>query len=561
MKYLSRMLLFALFLSLSRGIFVAQPIFDIIPDKAFYFPGDTVTLNVRVDGQSGRVVAVITHLTEIVTELEGEIEDGVATLTYTPSDTALIGYGVDAQLISADGETLASATTAFDVLNHWTDAPRYGFLSAFGKGRDNYNETNDWLLKHHITGLQFYDWQYLWEDLLPEEDEFTDGLGRPQSMMTIRRLIDEVDKLNIAAMPYTAIYGATTRFYRENPEWALFVSEDKPYTFGEDFLAIMDPTPGTPWNKHLLNEFADVLDNTLFDGIHIDQYGAPKTAKNYEGEVVDLYEVMPEFINQTKALVDKKRGEEGAVIFNAVGNWPVDTVAPSNQDAVYIEVWPPHNDFMDLHRIVVGAQQLGGNKPVIIAGYIHPDRVVNWRLADSIIFASGGFHIETGEPLSMLADPYFPEYGNIDAENRPIFENLYDFLVRYENVLSINTTPAPRERAKDVDLGEIRTVGITSRDRVLPIIRQGEGFETFSFVNTLGLDRASWNDVVKNTPTPQTDVEVKVRVTQQVKNVWSASPDGESLAAQALQFSVEDDVLSVTLPSLDYWTMMVVEYE
>jgi dextranase len=102
------------------------------------------------------------------------------------------------------------------------------------------------------------------------------------------------------------------------------------------------------------------------------------------------------------------------VIFNAVGNWPVETVAPADQDAVYIEVWEPYLDFMDLHRLVAGAEKLGGGKPVIIAAYIHPERVANVRLANAIIFASGGYHLELGEPGAMLADAYFPRFGLMD---------------------------------------------------------------------------------------------------------------------------------------------------
>ena len=41
------------------------------------------------------------------------------------------GYGVDVRLLDSDGAPVASASTAFDVLDHWTQAPRYGFLTDF----------------------------------------------------------------------------------------------------------------------------------------------------------------------------------------------------------------------------------------------------------------------------------------------------------------------------------------------------------------------------------------------------------------------------------------------
>jgi len=87
-----------------------------------------------------------------------------------------------------------------------------------------------------------------------------------------------------------------------------------------------------------------------------------------------------------------------------------DTVAPADQDVVYIEVWEPYRDFMDLYRLVSNAEQLGGGKPVIIAAYIHPSDSER-PAGDAVIFASGGYHLELGEPGAMLADPYFPKFG------------------------------------------------------------------------------------------------------------------------------------------------------
>lgn len=534
-------------------------LFDIVPDKAFYRPGDVVTLNISAS-QGARVKVRITYLADTVAELNAEISNGGAALSWTPPATALRGYGVDAQLLDADGKILAEATTAFDVLDRWIQAPRYGFLSNFGTGRDNYDETSAWLLRHHVNGLQFYDWQYRWENLVPETETFADGLGRPQSMATVNRLIEMAHAINVAAMPYTAIYGASLPFAREHEAWTLNQANGDAYLFA-DIIGIMDPSPGSPWNTHLLNEFADVLDNTAFDGIHIDQYGAPRTGYNEAGEVVELSVVMPQFIDQTAELVQDKQGDAGTVIFNAVGNWPVETVAPSDQDAVYIEVWPPHNDYADLQRIILGAQELGDHKPVIIAGYILAERTINWRLANGVIFGSGAYHLETGEPNGMLADPYFPKYGTLDEEQRIVFEQTYDFVVRYENVLALETRPAETDRIDALDLGEIRTRGLRAKGRVLPIVRVGDGFETYNLVNFVGIDEASWNEPASVEPTPFTDIPVRITVNQTVARVWWASPDGSSMAAEPLEFVMEGEVLTFTLPSLNYWSMIVVEYQ
>lgn len=541
-------------------VLAVDTVVQVVPDKAFYHPGETVSLTVTA-GEGAQVEATIRYLSEAVAVLNVPLDNGKAALTWTPPEESPRGYGVDVKVTDADGNVLTTASTAFDVLEHWLQAPRYGFFSDFTPQRSSDADTIAWLLRHHINGLQFYDWQYRWEDLLPDGDAFTDGMGRPLSMNTVRQLVDLAHSIGTAAMPYTAIYGASMAFYQQHPDWALFGANGDLFTLG-DFIAIVDPTPGSLWNRHLLEEYADVLDHTAFDGIHIDQYGSPKIAFDAAGNRVDLAEVFPQFINQTAELVEQKRGDDGAVIFNAVGNWPVETVAPSNQDVVYIEVWSPYNDYADLNRIVANAEQWGGGKPVIIAAYIPPEQVINWRLANAMIFGSGGYHLETGEPHAMLQHAYFPNFGTISPADEPYLSRVYDFVVRYENVLSLDTTAAANARVTALDLGDVRTRGIRAKDRVVPIVRAGEGFEAINLVNFVGIDASDWNQPTTVPPTPLDNLRVSIPVEREVRRVWAASPDGaDTMEPHELPFTVADGVLSVTLPRLNYWSMIVLEYD
>lgn len=530
----------------------------IVPDKGFYRPGETV--KIQVSAPFGVLLdARITYLADTVAEVIAvPIVNGTATVQWTPPLNAPRGYGVSVTILDEARQVVAEQSGAFDVLERWMDAPRYGFFSDFTAGRNNYDATLDWMLRHHINGVQFYDWQYRWEDLLPDGDLFEDGLGRPQSMATVRRLIDLARSANIAAMPYTAIYGVSAPYFHVHPDWGLFDANGDVNRLGEDLIAIFDPTPGSPWNAHLLAEFADVLDNTLFDGIHIDQYGSPKNGYDAAGNYIDLAAVFPQFIQQAEALVDEKRGTEGAVIFNLVGNWPVDTVAPVNPDATYIEVWHPHNDYADLYRIIAKAQRLS-RKPVILAAYIPPKNMINWRLANAVIFASGAYHLETGEPGGMLQHPYFPEFGQIPEAERDTYGRYYDFLVRYENVLSL-ASPADRDSALSID--GVRTRGLRAIDRVMPVIRSGDGFETFSLVNFKGIDFSTWNAPTTISPQPLTDLALSIEASRPIKRVWMASPDSAAtMEAAELPFSIANGTLSINLPQLNYWTMIVVEYD
>ena len=531
-------------------------------DKAFYRPGDVVTLAIQAS-EGARVQAAIRSLNATVATFFAPLVNGAVSLSWAPPALAPRGYGIDVEVLDSSGAVIAAVSGAFDVLERWIQAPRYGFLSDFQSGRSDIDETMRLAAQYHVNGLQFYDWQYRHETLLPPEgmEPYTDILGRTLSLETVKRLIDAAHERNIAAMPYTAIYGASYAFYEQHPDWALFALKDQPYDFA-GFLKIMDPTPGSPWATHLLGEFANVLDNTAFDGIHIDQYGAPMHGRNAAGEYVGLEEAFPGFIDAAAALVDEKRGADGATIFNLVRNWPVKTVAPSDEDAVYIEVWDPYRYYMDLPRIIAQAQALGGGKPVIIAAYISPDHYENVRLANALIFASGAYHLELGEPRAMLADPYFPRYGLMSGATQELERRYYDFLVRYENVLALGTRDATADRAAALTIDGVETGTRRSQDRVAVIVRQGNDlpFETFSLVNLLGIEDGHWDVALAQGPTPLQDLTLSLQVAQPVTRVWAASPDGANPIAQAVDFSGDGSAITFTLPRLDVWTMIVVEY-
>ncbi len=537
---------------------------SVSPEKAFFSPGEPASFSVAATG-GVRVSATVTHLADTVDTFSATLTQGAATLTWTPPADAPRGYGLTVHLLDENGTVLATDSTAFDVLENWTQAPRYGFLTEFASGRESVETTMDWVTRYHVNGLQFYDWQYRHENLLPPDENYSDLLGRHMSLDTVKHLIEAAHTHNIAAMPYTAIYGASVAFYQEHPQWALFQGSGRPYEFGDNFLMIMDPSPNSPWSEYLYEQFGRVLDELDFDGIHIDQYGSPKVAYNAAGERVDLARAFPGFIDRTAQVVQARRGDQGAVIFNAVGNWPVDTVAPSAENAVYIEVWEPYTSFWDLHRLVAAAENFGNGKPVIIASYIHPDRAYNVRLANAIIFASGGYQLELGEPGTMLADPYFPRFGLMNETMQSVMQRIYDFVVRYEEVLALDTSNATGDRTEALSISGIETQAYRSKDKVGVIVRKGQDSETFSLINLMGIDHDRWDTALTQGPDPLVDLAVHIHTDRQIARVWWASPDGDTLDPHSVELAAGTDsagpYVTFTLPRLDYWTMIVVEYQ
>jgi dextranase len=548
---------------------------DVYPYKASYRPGETVRLLVSLAGPTTlevgaeiHVVASITFLADEVARLAEMVQltgrmPVTAELLWTPPPSAPRGYGVDLRALDASGKHLAAASTAFDVLEHWTQAPRYGFLTDFHPDRTDVEQTMRWLTQYHINGLQFYDWMYRHDQLLPPTDIFDDPLGRRLSLSTVRKLIDAAHARGIAAMPYTAVYGASPPFFQQHPDWALLDAQGKPIPFAGGFLMIMNPAPGSPWSEHLLGQFAEVLEKTAFDGIHLDQYGDPKVAYDFRGDRVDLAEALARLIDQTKGMIAEAR-PDGTVVFNCVGNWPIEDAAKSKQDFAYIEVWPPKTTYRDLHTLIVDAQALSGGKPVVLAAYIDPARGRNARLADTVIFASGGYHVELGEPRSMLADPYFPNYKQMDDELVRVTRRIYDFAVRYENILALNTRDATAAYEQDVIVEGLSTDARAACDTIWPIVREGQGAIGLSLINLLELSSPEWTSPLEADPPALRDLVVRLRTDRPVGRVWWATPDGGQPSGQVLPFRTGQGRghthTSFRLPSLAYWSLILLEW-
>ncbi|MCL4560841.1 MAG: glycoside hydrolase family 66 protein [Chloroflexi bacterium] len=536
--------------------------------KAFYKPGETAELDIAINAQMdhpfpAKLAAQISYLDQSTARLEKDLTlstgDQSVSFTWQPPAESPRGYGVDLTLETQSGEVLAGASTAFDVLERWVQMPRYGFLTDFTPGRIDALETIAGLNSYHINALQFYDWMYRHDTFLTNQDPYQDPLGRTLSRKTVDSLIDAAHQYGMAAMPYTAIYAASLDFYKQHPDWAIFKADGEPLFFGENFLVYMDPRPGSPWAQHLLGQFKQILQQTGFDGIHLDSYGDPKVGYTEQGESYPIDTAVAGLTNLTKELVDAER-PGGAVVFNCVNNYPIETMAPSKEDFSYIEVWPPYTWFTELHSLIVQAQKLGNGKPVVLAAYIDPQLEQNARLMDAIIFASGGGHIELGEHQDMLADAYFPRYSQMSPSLEEVIGNYYDFAVRYENLFGPVATDASLEFAGKVAVEGYSTSPGAGSNIIYPIARKTDGTTAISLVNLVGIGSPEWKNPIANPPTPLEKLAVRISAGgTPVKHVWMSSPDGASPALFEIPFNVEGTDITFELPSLQYWDLIVLK--
>jgi dextranase len=449
------------------------------------------------------------------------------------------GYGVTAELVDENYVVHSSAITAFDVLGDWTERPRYGFLTDFGSDRHDIGETMDALTRYHINGLQFYDWQYRHDSLLPPMEEYIDPLGRRLSLRTVMEFIQAAHDRGMAAMPYLAIYAASLDFWEEHKDWGLYDADGKPLTF-DRFLGLMDPSPHGPWIDHLLDECDRVIVQTSFDGLHVDQYGEPKEGYNARGEMVDLPFAFNSFISLLK-----NRFQEMAVTFNAVGNWPIDQLAIAPQDFLYIEVWSFTPHYTDLLRIVQEGRQKSGGKPVVIALYQPAEWLENVRLTDAVIMASGGSRIEIGENGRLLTDPYFPNHSAISDELRSTLTRYHDFLVRYGDLIG-------PQAEDEVD------IAVHAPEDVRIVSRISQGWLVISLINFSGQNDAHW-DKAHSAPKPIENATVLISGVDEVERVYLASPDMDDPTLHESDWWCTSGSVTINLQRLDYWTLVAVK--
>ena len=276
-------------------------ILNFYPLKGTFKPGEDISFRMVVDsggGEATEICLTILHLDNIVDSIyqsfSGRGDEQESIVVWKPQEDSG-GYGVKVELLNKARQVLDTAVSAFDILDSWTSFPRYGFLSDFTPGRSEIKKDIESLAMFHVNGLQFYDWQYRHDCLLPPTEEFIDPLGRELSLATVRQCIEAAHQFGMAAMPYLAVYAASLAFWQEHPEWALYDDQGQPLAFF-DFLGLMDPTAGRPWSEHLQNEGVKVLEALPFDGLHVDQYGDPKEAFDVNGAAVDIPEAFSQFI-------------------------------------------------------------------------------------------------------------------------------------------------------------------------------------------------------------------------------------------------------------------------
>jgi dextranase len=523
-------------------------IVDFYPSQGSFSPGEAITFLVELETSIPQVISLrilIQHFTDQPTIIEQSLQLAFGAQTiqmkWTPPAKPA-GYSAQLEILTANDSQTLHAATAFDVLSSWTDFPRYGFLTDFSATRVDPESVIKKLTRFHINGLQFYDWQYRHDQLLAPTEEYIDPLGREMSLASVRKLVDVAHRHGMAAMPYLAIYAASAEFWRAHSDWALYDESGSPIAFGENFLGLMDPTSGSPWSEHLLEEGARALENIPFDGLHIDQYGDPKHAWDSHHNPMDLPQAFADFIQSAS-----DQHPDKTILFNAVGNWPIEALAKTAVDFLYIEVWPPDVEYRRLAEIVLNAVRLSHGKAVVIALYLPASRPANNLLADAVIIACGGTRIELGEEARLLSDPYFPKHEEISAALYSTLRQLSDFTVRNgEWLRPYNLSKGEKEFWAKSDLNP---EFISTEEALWTVVRNYPKSFVVQLVNFTGLDPHQRWDEVHAASTLCQDVSIEIQLSRRPTQIFWDCPE-LTKGPQALDFEYSNEVLKFQVPQI-----------
>lgn len=536
----------------------------ITTDKASYAPGSVV----RFSGDRSQAGLAVRywHLGDIVEE---KLLEDSAEWTWTLPAADFRGYYVELIGKNAQGVVRTVGSVAVDASSDWTRFPRYGFLSKFGNvapSRQASVIAN--LNRYHINGIQYYDWMYDHHHPLAGTPERPDAdwpsiIGDLCEKDVVQGYIEEAHKYNIASMFYDLCYGVLEWAEEDgvSPSWYLYKD---PSGRNRDYHPLSAPFRSNiylvdPGNKGWLDYFSDRVDEVYavygFDGFHIDQLGNRGDRYGSDGKKVDMPAGYGAFLERMKQSRPEKK-----LAFNAVSRYGQARIAAAPSDFLYNEVWTV--GFTEINKILEENKSLAPGKNTVLAAYMNYKQSGTFNtpavlLADAVIFALGGSHLELGE--HMLSNEYFPSANlKMSSELSEKLVSYYDFLTGYENLLRDGAVKTGLNVSSDAVKmaqwgpvkGSVNTASFQVGDRLV--------LHLLNFENATHLD---WRDDSMNQAAPSTheNLDITIRSSRDVKRVWVASPDFNGGIPQEAAFSASGISIKVTVPSLTYWTMIVIE--
>lgn len=568
-----------------------SPIRDVYPDKGRYAPGETAGIRIDLNnpghGIYGMLTVRIKWLAQVVAVKQREVslppgraQTAIFSWETPPDDFR--GYGVDVDLV-VGGQVHDTRSTALDVSSDWTRFPRMGFFSEYPEGAEA-DALAAGLAKFHLNAIQFYDWKWTHDRLVPYGEDgqplnvFTQVGGRVQSFQTVKDKIAAVQSRNMAALSYNLMYGDSGNAEPEHVDWAAFKTPNstnlwdiRQHDAGNYKIWVMDVS-NPDWKRHVFGQFAEAMDVAGFDGIHLDNLGGQWNYKYNSDVGIPEREEFPRFIHEARATL--RRTHPGAIVTHndVMGNY-LPEIARSDADVYYSEVWSRHS-YRDLRDNAREVRAAAPGKAMTVAAYINrkpwdemgdpsqpplPTFVndASARLLDAALFANGAGHVELGDDGQLLVNEYFPARASrIHPGLSRAMRDLYDFAVRYEEFLFADLrgvagegriSSSTHRLSPDAESGAIWTVARELADGTLAL----------NLINLNGVDD-QWRNPCAN-PTPQTNVSLRIRTDREIRRAFLATPDDGLGRARELPLKQDEAgaFVDLVVPRLEFWDLVV----
>ena len=584
---------------LASGANTKQPKlrYSIETDKCSYCPGDTVTLTLSTTATTGMRVRY-RYLGDVIADT---LLSSRSWTWIAPSED-FRGYMVEVYRSEEDCDNIC-ATIGIDVSSDWTRFPRYGFVATFGSDKTLSKTKSEmkWLNRCHINGVQFQDWHYChdWPLGGTREDglwtSYTDIANRTIYTSAIKNYIRMQHERGMKSIFYNLCLGALDGWQERGveAEWFIFKDQnhttkdkhDLPDSWKSDIYLLNPANEG--WLAYLAERNDEVYSFLDFDGYQIDQLGSRGNVYDYNGNSVDLRSGYATFINYMK-----NRHPEKRLIMNAVSQWGASQIAGTGKvDFLYNEVWgnqagnsltSGEGRFANIKNVIDENCSLSPNLRTVLAAYMnYTSDGKNFNtpgivMADAVMFALGGSHLELGGD-HMLCREYFPYSGmKWHSQLEDWMTRYYDFLTAYENLLRDNWTERTNVKATCSDV-TINTWE-PQANQVTLLAREVDGRQVVHLLNFTHDETSTdvsddymlcWHDNEAKRPWPQRFENLSIKLTGltgmgRLRRIWVASPDYCGGAMQELtdfRYTSSTGTVYLTLPSLQFWTMIVIEPE
>ena len=572
----------------------------VLPEQATFAPSQTPRLSTTVqtgsDAFAGTIRWQITHLGRVVdgphvAPLDLEPQASVE-MQFLPEQLPVGDRGFLCEVVLRDdqGVELDHATGAFEVAEDWTRFPRYGYLTQFNKpanavgllrplrdGLINVVQVYDWMDEHHRPWRVGYDY---WQDIAARDPWV--------SRTKLLELIDVGKDFGMASMAYNLMYGAYENYQGTSPidpSWGMYrsggVQDAHPLNIPEwetQSLALFDPGH-EGWQDWIAARTAEAFEAMPFDGWHIDTLGDRGAVFDVGGHPIDLTASYTEFLTAMQAALP---GQDFSV--NAVGDFGGPALRDQDAwDVAYYELWnqPDQDDYADL-RSFLSAHHSASDAAPVVAGYVNYDLAQQYSgqvpgqfnsasvlLAQSAVLANGGWLISRGDGSAMLCNEYFPNRNlQASADLLGDVDRFHHFAVAYENLLRDGVQSGSGSIAFGNDSVPTSNDGEAGAVWTFRTTREGDDCANrYDVVHLVDLRRASdprWRDPagVAQNKDVLLDQPIQIQFTApwSESRLWFAAPEWQGGQAVILDATVSGNQVSATVPYLEHWGMVWIEY-